>query len=279
MPVFPSLPASLGLLFLGLVVAVLALIAGGSLGLPLTALVLASSLAGSGTALGVGLACAGRPWSDPLRLGAHPARGWAPLAPLLAGAVLAASEIENSIRAAWPPPASFTQAMQQILAPGRPLDRALAFVLAGLAAPLIEELLFRGLIQRGLVSRYGPSRGIALSAALFGAYHLYPWQAVPAAALGILFGWVTWRSGRIGYAMGLHAGNNLLALWLAGAGPALPGLSPHAPEVAHLPPAALAAAAALLACGAVLFARAFPAAAGPPAAAAAERPDGPGGAP
>lgn len=264
MPRYPGLLASVGLLFLGLAAALLTLLAGGALGASPTFLILASSLAGSGLALGVGLRSAGRPWRDALLFGPHPRRGWAPLVPLLAGAVLLSSEMENLMRAAWPPPRFFAETMRQILNPDSPLDRALAFLLAGLLAPAIEELLFRGLILQGLASRHGPAWGVTLSTALFGAYHLYPWQAVPALALALLLGWVTWRSGRIGFAVALHVGNNLLALTLAGLDPGLPGLTPRPEGVAHVPPLTLAAAALLLAWGAAAFARAFPSPEPPP---------------
>lgn len=263
MPSFPGPLAALALLVLGMLTAVLAFVAGSALHVPPFPLLLLSSLAGTGTALLTGRAAAGRSGRRILRLDGHDRRGWAPLLPLLAGAVVVVSELENLFRTVWPPPASFMETMQEILAPEHPVERALAFVLAGLCAPLLEELLFRGLILGGLSNRYGGARGIALSALLFGIYHLYPWQALPALALGLLFGWVTWRSGAIGYAVALHAGNNLLALALAGLAADVSGLTQRGPEVVHVPPAALAAGAVLLVWGVKRFAAVFPRPANP----------------
>jgi len=269
MPPYPGLLASLLLIGLGLVAAILSLVAGAALSIPPTPLILGSSLAGTGSALAVGLLCARLPWRTALGAGPHPGRGWLPLAPLLLGAVVLVSEVENLVRMVLPPPASFLESMQQILAPAGALERSLAFLAAGLMAPLVEELLFRGLMLRGLVSRHGPRAGIVFSAALFAAYHLYPWQAAPALALGCLFGWVALRSGRIGYAVALHVGNNLLALSLANFAPGLPGLSPQSSDPAHVPPLALALGAGLLVLGIRSFSRAFPGPARAPVAAGA----------
>ncbi len=45
------------------------------------------------------------------------------------------------------------------------------FILAGLAAPVGEELLFRGFIQELVATRYGVVAGVAVQAALFSTLH------------------------------------------------------------------------------------------------------------
>lgn len=54
---------------------------------------------------------------------------------------------------------------------------ALIFVTV-VAAPLIEELFFRGLVQTRLVGRFGPVVGISVASLLFGAAHLIAWQGM-----------------------------------------------------------------------------------------------------
>jgi membrane protease YdiL (CAAX protease family) len=141
--------------------------------------------------------------------------------------------------------------MRQVLVPAGSIEKAIALPLAGLLVPVVEELLFRGVIQNSLVSRYGPAAGIGLSALLFATYHLNPWQAFSALALGALFGWVTHRTGSLRSAIMLHAGNNTLAVVLVWIAPELPGLTSGMlePDVHHLPLSLLAAGAAVAAWG------------------------------
>ena len=263
MPPFPGFLQSLGLIAIGLGAAFLTLIIAGVPGTPPTALILISSVVGSTVALGVGLLLARRPLRNVLRLGRHARAGWDALPMILVGSVVLVSELDNLVLLLWPPPSYFSDVMQQIMAPERPLDRALALVLAGFMAPVAEEFLFRGLIQQGLSARHGASIGIAFSALLFATYHLNPWQGGTALALGALFGWVAHRSGLIAYSIALHLGNNLIAIALARAATPIPGLTPLPEQPAHVPPALLLAAAAILVWGLARFAKAFPLPASP----------------
>lgn len=77
-------------------------------------------------------------------------------------------------------------------------DKLLSSVfLLVLVAPVTEELLFRGIILRGLLSRHRPAVAVALSAALFTAIHLNPWQFCSAFCLGIVLGWVYLRTSSV----------------------------------------------------------------------------------
>lgn len=95
----------------------------------------------------------------------------------------------------------------------------LAIVLAGvsIAAPLGEELFFRGFLQRGLeLSRGGP-RAIVVTAFVFSAFHLDPVGLTARFELGVFFGLLAWRAGSLWPAIAAHAANNLIssALFLA----------------------------------------------------------------
>ena len=85
-----------------------------------------------------------------------------------------------------------------------------AFIAVG--APVVEELFYRGLVQRALVDRFGPALGIAVGALLFGAVH-FSWVELPALALvGLVLGILAWRSGRLGPAIVGHITFNLFTL-------------------------------------------------------------------
>ncbi len=88
------------------------------------------------------------------------------------------------------------------------------------AAPLGEELFFRGLLYRGLRSRSRMLPALAVSGLLFGLFHLNVGVLVPFTAIGMLFAWAVERSGSLWTSVGAHAAFNSLAfgLHLAGAG-------------------------------------------------------------
>lgn len=119
---------------------------------------------------------------------------------------------------------------------------ALAVIAAGVAAPVAEELFFRGYVQTRLCLRWGTWTGIVVSAALFGLIH-FDWIHSPSAFLiGLYLGWLAARAGSIAPAIAAHAVNNVL--WVVatsvGAGANLPR-SAHAALLAVYAAATVAA--------------------------------------
>ena len=90
-------------------------------------------------------------------------------------------------------------------------------------APIFEEWLCRGMVLRGLLNFQKPdgTRGlkpvwaIVISAAFFAVIHLNPWQAIPAFVLGLLFGYVYYKTGSLKLTMLMHCTNNTCALLLS----------------------------------------------------------------
>jgi len=99
----------------------------------------------------------------------------------------------------------------------------LAIVLVGVsvAAPLGEEMIFRGFFQRGLVRQWGAPVAIGLTAFVFSAFHLDPVGLAARFELGVLFGVLAWRAGSLWPALAAHGANNLISsLLFLGAGDA-----------------------------------------------------------
>ena len=94
------------------------------------------------------------------------------------------------------------------------------FLCACVMAPIFEEWLCRGMVLRGLlnytrrdkIQGLKPSVAIIISAAFFALIHANPWQAIPAFALGCLFGYVYYRTGSLKLTMLMHFTNNAFAL-------------------------------------------------------------------
>ena len=101
----------------------------------------------------------------------------------------------------------------------------LAFALLSFALipGIAEEILCRGLVQRGLQPRYGPIPAILFASLFFGALHLDPIHSALAAILGLYLGAVAYLAGSVRASMGCHVVNNTAAVlgaaFAAGVGP------------------------------------------------------------
>ena len=82
------------------------------------------------------------------------------------------------------------------------------FLTLAIMAPLFEEWLCRGVIMRGLMYNLNPTKAILWSALIFGVMHMNPWQSVPAFLIGILLGWLYWRTRSIWVPIFVHFINN-----------------------------------------------------------------------
>lgn len=80
-----------------------------------------------------------------------------------------------------------------------------------LLAPVLEELLFRGAIQSELQLKYKPWIAILISSLLFGVVHLNPAQIPFAFMLGMMFGWLYYRTGSLLPGIVGHVLNNSIA--------------------------------------------------------------------
>lgn len=86
------------------------------------------------------------------------------------------------------------------------------YFIVGLLAPLSEELVFRGAILRELLKwKENPWIGIIISAMLFSLVHMNPVQMPHAFLVGILLGWLYYRTDSIIPGVTWHWVNNTIA--------------------------------------------------------------------
>lgn len=85
------------------------------------------------------------------------------------------------------------------------------YLTAGIAAPICEECLFRGIILSALLRRYSPRKAIIWSSIIFGIAHLNPWQFIAAFLIGCAIGWLFWRTKSIWPGIFMHWLNNSIA--------------------------------------------------------------------
>ncbi len=96
---------------------------------------------------------------------------------------------------------------------GRPFWLALFGL--GLAPGVAEELLCRGLVQRGLLPRLGAPTAVVLATLFFGALHVDPVHAAFAAVLGVYLGILCHLAGSVWAAIVCHSANNLCAVLMS----------------------------------------------------------------
>lgn len=122
------------------------------------------------------------------------------------------------LRAIWPDTfdeQALTETAQDLV------DRAdggflvLLVVLIVLGAPVVEEIVYRGLLQRPLLGRLRAPAALVITAAVFALIHFRPVEYPGLFAAGLVFGLCAWRTGRLGMAIAAHVGFNLTGIVLA----------------------------------------------------------------
>ena len=82
------------------------------------------------------------------------------------------------------------------------------FLTVGITGPILEEVLFRGIILDGFLNRYKPGKAIFWSALLFGLFHMNPWQFIPAFLIGLLLGYIYLKTRSLIPVIFIHIINN-----------------------------------------------------------------------
>lgn len=137
-----------------------------------------------------------------------------PLTPWIAagvvGHLLLLSGMTHGLSAIWP---WFARAAAEIELPvsGPPWAVALLLIVG---APVTEELLFRGVLLRGMLARYSVYASLAGTALLFAASHWYPAKILLMIPAGLALGWLYVRYRSVWPSLLAHALNNSAGAWL-----------------------------------------------------------------
>jgi membrane protease YdiL (CAAX protease family) len=79
-------------------------------------------------------------------------------------------------------------------------------------APVVEELVFRGLLYGWVAGRWGPLPAFVVSSLAFAAAHAEPAHIVLVLPLGFWFGWLRWRTNSLWPTLITHMINNAFAV-------------------------------------------------------------------
>lgn len=91
----------------------------------------------------------------------------------------------------------------------------LNLIMIGLLPAVGEELIFRGIMQRGLQKMMNPHLAIWFAAILFSAVHMQFLGFVPRMLMGVAMGYLFYWSGNLWYPIIAHFTNNALAVGMA----------------------------------------------------------------
>jgi membrane protease YdiL (CAAX protease family) len=191
-----------------------------------------------------------------LRLGRPPRLAFRLAVPLGLLAMVTGGAIQSAWSALLPPAVVETFDVTRIFDAG-PLPQAILVLAAVGLAPICEELAFRGHLLSALRLRWSVRGAIGLSAVAFAAIHLDPVRFPALIVLGVIYGWLSWRTGSVWPSVLAHAVNNAAATALALAWPEAGKSAGPTPPIEEAL-AALAASLALMAPLVLAYQRTMP---------------------
>jgi membrane protease YdiL (CAAX protease family) len=108
-----------------------------------------------------------------------------------------------------PQPEGMKQIMELAQDPGKLVPSLVAFAVL---APLVEELVFRGLLYGWIEGRWGSMVALVVSSLAFAGAHYEPAHIVLVLPLGFLFGWLRRRTNSLVPSLVSHIVNNGFAV-------------------------------------------------------------------
>ncbi len=142
--------------------------------------------------------------------------------------------------------------VESLLAGWREVPLWLVVICLGVVPGVCEECFFRGYLLNGLKQHFNATWTIVVSAIAFGLFHVVlaggaaPERMLPSTVMGLLLGWMAYRSGSIVPSIVLHATHNSTLLIVVQSRDLLAEWNIGQVEQTHLPWLWLAASAVVL---------------------------------
>lgn len=126
------------------------------------------------------------------------------------------TELSNALHAYvfGPDPLELQLALQNLLEAHTPGQGVIVVVCIAAIVPVIEELLFRGLLLFGLERRYGAGFALLVSACCFGIVHMAAVPALYATVAGLILGSLALMTRSVWPGIALHAAVNAVPVLL-----------------------------------------------------------------
>jgi len=131
------------------------------------------------------------------------------------GIIIISDELDRFIQVFLPAP-DYILDLNGLLRPDTFIGFLLLFVAVSIIAPLGEELLFRGFFQQ-ILEKYWKdvTRAVLVTALFFAMIHMNPYWFVQIYILGVILGFLAWKTKSVIPALILHSMNNTMALFFS----------------------------------------------------------------
>ena len=130
-----------------------------------------------------------------------------------AGLIVFVDELDRIVNALLPMPEIFAN-MDALLNLDSTGFAIISIITIAGVAPVLEEMIFRGFLQKFLEEKWqDPTRAIMVTSLFFTLVHMNPFWAIQIYLLGVVLGYLAWKTGSIFPGIILHALNNGLALF------------------------------------------------------------------
>ena len=131
------------------------------------------------------------------------------------GLIILSDEIDRIIQLFFPTP-EYVLDLNYLLKPDSFLGAILLFIAVVILAPLGEEIVFRGFLQQILEKHWkDTTRAILFTSLIFSLIHMNPYWFVQIYFLGVILGFLAWKTKSIIPPLILHGLNNSMALLLS----------------------------------------------------------------
>ena len=128
------------------------------------------------------------------------------------GLIIISDEMDRIMQTIIPAPEYITD-LDQLLKPDTLLGFVLLFIAVSILAPIGEELLFRGFLQQFLEKYWSDTtKAILVTSFVFSAIHFNPYWFIQIYLLGIMLGFLTWKTNSVIPSIILHGLNNTMAM-------------------------------------------------------------------
>jgi len=121
------------------------------------------------------------------------------------------------LKAVWPhtfSQARLEQRAHDLSAHASGVGKVLLFLVVVIGAPIVEELVYRGMLQTAVTRRLSDALGVVLVAAWFAIVHFQPVETPGLFVIGLVLGTCAWYSRRLGMGMLTHMAFNATGLVL-----------------------------------------------------------------
>ena len=128
------------------------------------------------------------------------------------GLIILSDEFDRLIQVFMPSP-NYIVDLNNLLQPDSVFGYILLIIAIAIIAPIGEELLFRGFLQQFLEQHWKDiTRAILITSLFFSIIHMNPYWFIQIYILGIMLGFLSWKTNSIFPPLILHVLNNGTAL-------------------------------------------------------------------